>query len=163
MINNELLQKLYRYAYTLTDNEPDAYDLLHDVLEKYFSNNPGNLECTEAWLKTLIKNRFIDLWRRAKKIKLEPLEKIHEELIDLDLRNLEDLAILADEFDSIWKKLFDDEREILYYWAIEGFSTSEVANILGLPKGTILSKIYRLRQRLNQQGKCQTAEVVNHE
>lgn len=163
MIDNDLLQKLYRYAYTLTDNEPDAYDLLHDVLEKYFSNNQKSLDCTEAWLKTLIKNRYIDLWRRSKKIQLEPLGKIHEELIDLDLRNLEDLVVLADEFEMIWKQLSDDEREILYYWAIEGFSTSEVASKLGLPKGTVLSKIYRLRQRLNQQKTCLPAEVVNHE
>lgn len=163
MIHNDLLLKLYRYAFTLTDNEQDAYDLLHDALEKYLRNNPKDLDCKEAWLKTLIKNRHIDLWRRTQKVQLEPLEKKHEELIDLDLRNLEDMVIVADEFDYIWKKLSADEREILYYWAIEGYSTSEVASHLGQPKGTILSKIYRLRQRLNNPEKRYAAQVVNHD
>lgn len=163
MIDNNMLQKLYRYAFALTDNEQDAYDLLHDALEKHLRNHPEELDCTEAWLKTLIKNRYIDLWRRTQKIQLVSFEQIHEELIDLDMRNLEDLVILADEFEYIWKKLCGDEREILYYWAIEGLSTSEVARHLGLPKGTILSKIYRLRLRLNKPKIVNSKRLVNHE
>jgi RNA polymerase sigma-70 factor (ECF subfamily) len=42
------------------------------------------------------------------------------------------------------------EREILYFWAIEGFSTTEVAKIMKMPKGTVLSKIHRMRIAIKQ-------------
>lgn len=47
--------------------------------------------------------------------------------------------------EKVLQYLKPDEREIFYFWAIEGMSTAQVAEQLETPKGTILSKIYRMR------------------
>ena len=149
MFNKEILQKLYRYSYSLTSSESDAYDLLQASLEKFIKSDVVANEPT-AFIKKIIYNQFIDECRRKNIIQFEALEDTTLPS-DIDVQTLEDLLVNEDMAEKILLSLEPDEREIMYCWAIEGFSTSEIATKLEKPKGTILSKIYRLRKKLIEQ------------
>ncbi len=161
MFDKEILQQLYRYSYSLTCDEHDAYDLLQTSLEKFIqsdvvANQPA------AYMKRIIYNRFIDECRRQKIVQFENLEETTLPA-DFDVQTLEELHINEDMADQILQSLEPDEREIMYCWAIEGYSTSEIADKLEKPRGTILSKIYRMRKKLIEQFNGNSSDVVEAE
>lgn len=65
--------------------------------------------------------------------------------------SLEDMVIDEAELDQLWAQLEPLEREILLLWAVEEYTPSEIALQLAMPRGTILSRIHCLRQRLREQ------------
>ena len=146
MFDKDVLQQLYRYSYSLTCDEHNAYDQLQGALEKYIKSN---VEANQpiAYMKKIIYNMFIDECRRQKIVQFEELEETTLPT-DFDVQTLEELQVDQDMTEKILQSLEPDEREIMYCWAIEGFSTSEIAVKLEKPKGTILSKIYRMRKKL---------------
>lgn len=161
MFNEENLQQLYRYSYSLTMNEHDAYDLLQSSLEKFIkldidARNPI------AYMKSMIHNRFIDECRRQKIVQFESMEETTLPT-DFDVQTLEDMSVNEDMAEKMLLSLEPDEREIMYCWAIEGFSTSEIASKLEKPKGTILSKIYRTRKKLIENFSESSSDVVEAE
>jgi len=158
MFDGQTLQKLYRYSYSLTCDEHDAYDLLQASIEKFIKSNVEASEPT-AYLKKIIYNRFIDDCRRAKIIQFE---NIDDAILpaDFDVQTLEELLVNEDMAKKILQSLEPDEREIMYCWAIEGFSTAEIAKKIEKPKGTILSKIYRMRKKLIEKFSENSSEVV---
>ena len=56
--------------------------------------------------------------------------------------------ISRDQLEVIWSRLDGCEREILYYWAVEGMTAAQIASTTGSRRGTVLSRIHRLRARL---------------
>jgi RNA polymerase sigma-70 factor, ECF subfamily len=149
MFGKEELQKLYRYSYSLTCDEHDAYDLLQSSLEKFISSK-ASVNQPIAYIKKIIYYRFIDECRRKKIIQFESLEDAALPS-DFDVQTLEEILVNENLAKNIMQSLEPDEREILYCWGIEGFSTSEISKKMGVPKGTILSKIYRMRKKLLEQ------------
>ena len=158
MFDKDGLQKLYRYSYSLTCDEHDAYDLLQGALEKFISSNVVANQPT-AYLKKIIYNRFIDECRRQKVVQFESLDEA-ELPTDFDVQTLEELFVNENMVNHILLSLEPDEREIMYCWAIEGFSTSEIAEKLEKPKGTILSKIYRMRKKIVEQFSESSSDVM---
>lgn len=158
MFDEATLQQLYRYSYTLTCNEPDAYDLLQAALEKFIKSNIV-VNQPAAYMKKIIYNKFIDQCRREKIVQFESLEDANLPA-DFDVQTLDELLVNEDMAKQILQSLAPDEREIMYCWAIEGFSTSEIAEKLDKPKGTILSKIYRMRKKLIEQFSDSSNDVV---
>lgn len=63
-------------------------------------------------------------------------------------KSLEEIYIQQDQIKHLLNELDDEERELMFLWAVEEYSVQEVANMQGKPKGTLLSKIHRLKQRL---------------
>lgn len=149
MFDKEELQQLYRYSYSLTCDEPDAYDLLQGALEKFINSNVVAKQ-PMAYIKKIIYNRFIDECRRLKIIQFESLEESSLPA-DFDVQTLEEIMVNENLVKHVMLSLEPDEREILYCWGIEGFSTFEIAKKMEIPKGTILSKIYRMRKKLIEQ------------
>ena len=161
MFDKEVLQQLYRYAYSLTCDEHDAYDLLQGAIEKFIKSNAVAKQPT-AYIKKIIYNRFIDDCRRQKVVQFENLEEAALP-VDFDVQTLEELLVNEDMAEQILHSLEPEEREIMYCWAIEGFSTSEIAKKLEKPKGTILSKIYRMRKKLIEQFSNNSNDVMEVE
>lgn len=147
MFNKKELDKFYRYCYSLTLNEATAYDLLQNALEKLLKNT-SEKKNTTAFMYTIIRHQFIDDFRVQKKYDTKYFEE--NNYIDVDIKTLENLIIDEDLVEQILHYLKPLEREIIFYWVIEGYSTQQVAKILKMPKGTVLSKIHRLRQRIKQ-------------
>lgn len=142
------LQRLYRYAYALTGHEADAYDLLHTALERYLRARGPAPDSPLRFVRVMIRNAFVDELRRAGRAMMEPFdETVHP--VDFDQRSLEESVVDSCELEWLWPRMTPLEREILYLWAVDGRSMSEVATELGLPRGTILSTVHRMRKRLS--------------
>ncbi|MAZ88167.1 MAG: hypothetical protein CL693_11010 [Cellvibrionaceae bacterium] len=159
--NQQQLNRLYQYAMTLASQPADAYDLLHGSLESYLRKAEKStvIRNPEAYIRTLIRNRFIDQYRYQQRWQFTSEDNTAEEFpasIDLSLDSLEDVHIQRDQLERIWRKLSPQDRDILYHWALLGFTTQETSERLNMPKGTLLSRIRRLRQRFqnhtDQQG-----------
>ena len=161
MFDKEVLQQLYRYCYSLTCDEHEAYDLLQGAVEKFIKFNVVANQPV-AYVKKIIYNRFIDDCRRQKIVQFEKFEEAALPA-DFDVQTLEELLVNENMAEQILKSLEPDEREIMYCWAIEGFSTSEIAEKLEKPKGTILSKIYRMRKKLIEQFGDNSDDIVETE
>ena len=161
MFDKEVLQQLYRYCYSLTCDEHEAYDLLQSAVEKFIKFNVVANQPV-AYVKKIIYNRFIDDYRRQKIVQFESLEEAALPA-DFDVQTLEELLVNENMAEQILQSLQPDEREIMYCWAIEGFSTSEIAEKLEKPKGTILSKIYRMRKKIIEQFGDNSDDVMETE
>ena len=151
MFDKNELNQLYRYCYALVDNEADAYDLLQSSLEKYIRATPENVSNRNSYMRKIIRNQFIDQYHANKKMESEEFNENNITNINDELSSLEKIVINKEEAEIIWNLLDFSEREIMYLWAIQGFTTSEVAGFLGIPKGTIVSKVSRLRKRVISQ------------
>lgn len=148
-LNADELNALYQYAFGLCQQRDDAYDLLQGSLEKYLielKRQRQTIHNPKAFIRTLIRNRFIDQYRYDKR--WNSVDESHLNLIDLSIDTLEHLHIQQDQLTKIWRQLNPIDRDILYHWAILGYSTQETSDQLQIPKGTLLSRIHRLRQRL---------------
>lgn len=148
MFERSTLNKLYRFCYSLTLNESNAYDLLQNALEKYLKSNT-DIENTQAFMYRIIRHQFIDDYRKQSKQESIPFEE--QDYFDFDVKTLESVSIDEDLIEQVFELLQPLEREILFYWAVEGYTTQQIAEMLDIPKGTVLSKIYRMRQRINKQ------------
>lgn len=70
------------------------------------------------------------------------------DLLAIDTHCLEELIVSRDELQQVWSRLYAFEREILYYRAVEDMTAAQIASTLGSRRGTVLSRIHRLRARL---------------
>ena len=148
MFEKTELNQLYRYCYVLVDNEADAYDLLQSALEKCLRSPPKNDLAKISYMRTIIRNLFIDQYRLNKRFEFDEFDENNITNINDGLSSLESMMINQEEASSIWRALNSSEREIMYLWAILGYSTSEVSEYLSIPKGTIVSKVSRLRKKV---------------
>ena len=141
------MQKLFRYACTLCINQDDAYDLLQYSIEKYLHNRSRSIQGSEmAYVRKIIRNRFIDEYRRLKRF---PEDSYDDDVaMDIDITTLEETVLGQVELEIVWKNFDSFEREILYYWAVEEMTAQEISIELDVPRGTVLSRIYRLRKKI---------------
>ena len=150
------LDRLYQFCQSLTAHEPDAYDLLQTGLEKYLKNPPRAVAAAESYMYRILHNTFIDQWRQKSRINNESYDD-DQHSTDFDIATLEAIYINKHTVNNLLASLAPEDREILFLWAVEEYSTREVAEILNMPKGTVLSRIYRLRQKLQAQNSNATA------
>ena len=147
MLDNSALQQLYRYALSLTAEPAAAEDLLQGALEKLIAQQEKPQQ-VQAYTRRIIRNQFIDQCRRAKIIAFESLQE--HEPVNMDTQSLEELVVMQDWVEKLLQHLNNAEREVLYMWAVLEYSTSEIAHELKQPRGTILSRLYRIRKKLEQ-------------
>lgn len=142
------LDKLYRYAYTLTANEADAYDLLHNAIEASLNRPSETTEKNIAYLRVIMRNRFIDEYRHNQSFPHEDIDD--HSPVSMSESSLEDVAIASHDLAVLWNTLERVDREVLFFWAVEGFSMREISEKLEISRGTLLSRIHRLRKRLSE-------------
>ncbi len=157
-LDQDMLNRMYRYCCALTGNESTAYDLLQDGVERYLRRDArmGEPDRPEAMLRRMLRNRFIDTRRTDHSDRVEAYDDQRLDALSLGFRGLEDLLILRQDLDQLWRRLTPLERELLHLWAVEGHTAQEVAELLDEPRGTVLSRIHRLRRRLAPWRKAQT-------
>jgi RNA polymerase sigma-70 factor (ECF subfamily) len=153
------LDVLYRVALRLSGNPSDADDLVQETMLKAYRAWDQYEKGTnaKAWLLTILRHAFINEYRRRTR---------HPETVDLD--RIEPYAVFSEVQDedpqgAFFDRIVDDEvlraidqlpvafRETLVLSDVEGMSYQEIAGILGIPVGTVKSRLFRARQLL--QGK----------
>ncbi len=144
--------RVYRLAYRLTGNVPDAEDLTQEVFVRVFRSLPSYTPGTfEGWLHRITTNLFLDMARRKQRIRFEGLGE------DAAGRLSGDEPTPAQAFDA--RHLNGDVQDALAALApeyraavvlcdIEGLSYEEVAVTLGVKLGTVRSRIHRGRAQL---------------
>ncbi len=152
MFNKDQLNQLYRYALSLTRQDEMAYDLVQSGLERYLKKPNGTIDTPIAYLKTIIRNLYFDHQRHNSIVPMVSLDDdtvSHIEPADED--SMEDLLISQQQIQQLISMLSDEENELLYLWAVEEHTVEEIAAIYQKPKGTLLSKLHRLKKRIRKQ------------
>ncbi|MBI1425666.1 MAG: sigma-70 family RNA polymerase sigma factor [Gammaproteobacteria bacterium] len=148
MIDKELMQRLFAYAMVLCRHRDDALDLLQSCLESCLGSirkHKTDVKDPEAFVRASIRNRFIDGFHGRARWQNEPYEE--GGVYDISPLDIEHITIQQHELSIIWEQLEVRDRDILYHWAVLGYSTDEVCEKLGLARGTLLSRLHRLRQK----------------
>lgn len=150
MFDEPALNSLYRYGLALTNDESLSYDLLQDALERYLklpsSRRPENGGL--AYLRTSMRNRYIDQLRHQQRFPSEPINTEDEMPVSLALPDPAELLIDLHALQALLERLQPLERELLHLWAYEEYTAQEIADLLATPRGTILARIHRLRKKI---------------
>lgn len=145
----ELLPRLRRFAYSLTGSMADADDLLQSTVERLLARGiPGDADSTK-WAFRVCRNVWIDECR-ARKVRREAAE--NPELSDGQVVNGEHQTtreIECNRVDAAMARLPEDQRQIISLVAIQGMPYKIVAEILDVPKGTVMSRLARARAALS--------------
>jgi len=157
------LDALYNTAYRMARNAEDAEDLVQETYLKAYRSfdqfTPGtNLK---AWLFKILKNTFINEYRKRQSkptaSDFAEIEGSFESLVRTDpsaqIKNPEE-EILDASFDEGVQDALDhlppDYRMAVLLADLEGFSYKEIAEILEIPVGTVMSRLYRGRKMLEE-------------
>ncbi len=156
------LDSLYSYGLVLTQDHADAEDLLQDTMLRAFrSFFTFNRDCScKVWLFQIMKNIQIDRHRRRRS---KPVEEEFEDerTISVDSSREVDLFpppldpekllirhLMVEEIRDAIRRLPSLWREVVQLRDIEGLSYAEIAQVLGKPIGTVMSRLYRGRNQL---------------
>ncbi|MGH6859132.1 MAG: sigma-70 family RNA polymerase sigma factor [Phyllobacterium sp.] len=139
------LGSLRRYARSLAGNDHDAEDLVQDALlrayEKQASFRPGsNLR---TWLFSVLHNTFIDGFRsRRAEMRRNAQSALTAETVQ---QPAQEHSVRLDQIRRAFLTLPEEQRGALHLVAIEGLTYEEAAAILGIPIGTLMSRVSRAR------------------
>lgn len=171
----DLVQRGYRFAYSLTHDCAWADDLVQDAWVSILrAAGPWSRE----YLFATIRNRFVDECRRRRIVGFESLENLRDPVGshhpsgcgendghggDSGVEVCEgsasgriggseswDTAIASDALGRALSGLRVEERTVLFLAAVEGYSARAIADLLGCPRGSVLSLMHRARARVRE-------------
>ncbi len=155
------IDALYNFAYHLTYDEEDANDLVQETYMKAFRFIDSYDEGTnaKAWLFKILKNAFINEYRKKSK---KPSKVDYEDFIGyqdndensrveyVDLRHEIFSGMIGDEVTKALNSLPVDFRTVILLCDVENFSYEEIAKITDIPIGTVRSRLHRARNMLKE-------------
>lgn len=164
IFNKEFLphmDALYNFAFHLTLDEDDANDLVQETFLKAYRFIESYQQGTnaKAWLFKILKNGFINEYRRKTK---QPSKVDFDDVINyhdtddeghveyLDLRQELFQGMLGDEVTRALNQLPVDFKTIILLCDVEDFSYEEIAKIIDIPIGTVRSRLHRARNILKE-------------
>lgn len=150
VFEQEEFQRAYGYCLTFTRNEEDAWDLLQSSYEKFLKKDGQRFEKPKAYLYMIIRNQYIDDFRKGVKWNYTDYQEYGKTAI-VEESSLEEVLISHEEFDFMMNLLSEKERELLYLWAIEQYTVQEIADFTKSSKGTLLSRLHRLKKKLRRE------------
>lgn len=156
-----LINSVYNFAYRLCLDEDDANDLVQDTyLKAYrFFDSFEKGTNAKAWLFRILKNTFINEYRRKSK---EPSKVDYQEIEmfynsdESEEKSVTDLRIdvmqdmIGDEVANALDSVDVNFRTIIVLCDLEGFTYEEMSKILNIPIGTVRSRLHRARGMLKE-------------
>ncbi len=145
-IITEQIPRLRRYARALTRDRTSADDLVQDTLERAW----GKLHLwrrdsdMRAWMFSIMHNTFIN---HIRKNRIETVE-LNDESPDMPMRATQEDSLHMRDLDSAIGKLPVEYREVILLVGLEQMSYEEVAKVLAIPLGTVMSRLSRGREKL---------------
>jgi RNA polymerase sigma-70 factor (ECF subfamily) len=160
--SNELVRRYrtaaFRFALQLTGNREDALDVTQDAMVRFLST----LESFDAdrpvrpWLFRIVRNKAYDLGRRQKVRRAESLDELLEKGMPPPVQAVPhpvekfELEELRRRVWSALTRLGDKQREILVLREYQDLSYGEISEVLGVPTGTVMSRLHRARRALRE-------------
>jgi RNA polymerase sigma-70 factor, ECF subfamily len=152
------LDALYSFALKLTRARDDAEDLVSDTLLRAFQRWEQYRLGTNirAWLFTILYHAFVSRKRRIDAREVQPLEdedgrEVFEPVGPTDPEGAFYDSFLDEEIVSAIQRLPDEYRSAVVMSDLHGLKYAEIAGVLGVPEGTIKSRLFRGRRLLQAQ------------
>ena len=151
------LERMYRLAFRLTGNRDDAQDLVQDVMLKLYPQHDRLIEVdvVAPWLGKVVYRQFIDNQRRYAARRLHVVTDNYDAIdpdqalaVQISTEDLVDAEINITRVESAVAELSEDHRLIINLHDVEGYTILEIAEITGIPMGTLKSRRQRARERL---------------
>ena len=155
-----LLDSMYRTALRMTRNRNDAEDLVQETYLKahrFWDRYEAGTNC-RAWLYKILTNTRINQAVKASKrpheVDFSDVESVLAQSgsEELELPTQGEIHLFADlledEVKAALEAVPEDFRLVLILYVMEGFAYKEIAEILGIPIGTVMSRLYRARKQL---------------
>ncbi|WP_339781808.1 sigma-70 family RNA polymerase sigma factor [uncultured Thalassospira sp.] len=146
-----LIPALRRYARALMKNPAMADDLVQDCLERAVSRwhqhrSDGN---TRTWMFTILHNLAVNSWQQAR------FRGVHVMIDDVGDAAFshppqQDENLHLQDVMAALEQLPDDQRSVVLLVSVEDLSYADTAKVLGVPVGTVMSRLSRGRERLHQ-------------
>ncbi|BBY28934.1 sigma-70 family RNA polymerase sigma factor [Mycolicibacterium sediminis] len=174
-----MLEQLHRVAWRCTRNHADAEDLVQETMMKAYRSfgqySPGTN--IRAWLLRIMTttwiNRYRSMQRRPVEVLTEPLTGLESNPAgrqsSVTTASAEVVALEAlgdDDVRAALGALPEGQRLAIFYVDVEGFRYAEVAALLDVPVGTVMSRLYRgrrtLRRLLVDRGRERASSRVTH-
>lgn len=152
------IPSLRRYARGLTADRERADDLVQDTLERAWGRfslwqRRGEVR---AWMFGIMHNLFID---RVRSQRSRSEQDAGDELAETPDRATQSDRLEVRDLDRVLQRLPPEQREVLLLVGVEEMSYQEVARVVGVPLGTVMSRLSRARERLRAE--MEGREVVS--
>ena len=152
---SETIDSLYSMALRMTRNRQDAEDLVQEASLKAYSNFNKFREGTnfKAWIMTILRNIYINQYRKEKKepLKVEFREEVTEKFVDMPEAASPGEEAFGDAVGDSVERLPEELRTAVTLFYAEGFTYREIAEVMGVPVGTVMSRLYNARQILKKE------------
>lgn len=150
-----LQSNLLSFAYQLTSNRDDAQDLLQETTLKALDNEEKYVDNTnfKGWIFTIMRNIFINNYRQT--VRQATVVDKTEDLYHLNIS--QDSGLTTPEGSYAVKEIskalndFTEEYRVPFNMYVAGYKYHEIADKLGLPLGTVKSRIFFARKRLRDE------------
>ena len=159
------MDQLYSHALRLTKNSSDAEDLVQETYLKGYRASSSFKEGTNlrAWLFRILTNSFINNYRKKQRgFEEEDFDEIDDMYLHRRLGSIQNSTLGMSAEDMLFERLTEDEikdavenlptqyREVVLLADVQGFSYKEIAEILEIPNGTVMSRLHRGRAKLQK-------------
>lgn len=141
----DLIPRLRRYARALVNDHASADDLVQDTLERAWAKLHLYRRGTDlrAWLFTVMHNVHVNKVRSARAT--DPLD---DEMPELAQRAAQGESLVVRDLDRAIARLPEEQRAVLLLVTLEEMSYDQVSRALGIPIGTVMSRLSRAREKL---------------
>jgi RNA polymerase sigma factor (sigma-70 family) len=141
----DLIPRLRRYARALVSDRASADDLVQDTLERAWAKLHLYRRGTDlrAWLFTVMHNVHVNKVRATR-----ATDTLDDEMPELAQRAAQGDSLVVRDLDRSIALLPAEQRSVLLLVTLEDMSYEEVARTLGIPMGTVMSRLSRAREKL---------------
>jgi RNA polymerase sigma-70 factor (ECF subfamily) len=144
----ESWHRLYRLAYSWCHDPQLSADLVQDALARALKSHHQlrDEQAFDSWLFTILANCWRNHCRKPEALNIDDFTISHQQSPELD----HDRSQLLHRIRVAMTQLNHDQRQVLTLVALEGLAYDEVARVLGISIGTVMSRLCRARKRLRQ-------------